>query len=39
VGVSDVLPLAERHLAEVFDLSFERPPGEIVTAFQVADAV
>jgi lipoyl(octanoyl) transferase len=39
VGVSDVLPLAERHLAEVFDLSFEPAPGEIVTAFQAADAV
>jgi len=39
VGMSDVLPLAERHLAEVFDLSFEPAPGEIVTAFQVADAV
>ena len=39
VGVPDVLPLAERHLAEVFDLAFEPAPGEIVTAFQVADAV
>jgi lipoyl(octanoyl) transferase len=39
VGVSDVLSLAERHLAEVFDLSFEPAPGEIVTAFQAADAV
>lgn len=39
VGVSDTVPLAERHLAEVFDLSFEPAPGEIVTAFQVADAV
>ena len=39
VGVSDVLSLAERHLAEVFDLSFEPAPDEIVTAFQVADAV
>jgi len=34
-----VLPLAERHLAEVFDLSFQRAPGEIVSPFQVADAV
>jgi lipoyl(octanoyl) transferase len=39
VGVSDVLSLAERHLAEVFDLSLEPAPCEIVTAFQVADAV
>jgi lipoyl(octanoyl) transferase len=39
VGVADVLPLAERHLAEVFDLSFEPAPGEIVSPFQVADAV
>src|SRR6476661_6087966 len=39
VGVPDVLPLAERHLAEVFDLSFEPAPGEIVTTFPVADAV
>jgi lipoyl(octanoyl) transferase len=39
VGVADVLPLAERHLAEVFDLSFEPAPGEIVSRFQVADAV
>jgi lipoyl(octanoyl) transferase len=39
VSVSDVLPLAELRLADVFDLSFEPAPGEIVTAFQVADAV
>jgi lipoyl(octanoyl) transferase len=39
VGVADVLPLAERHLAEVFDLSFEPAPREIVSRFQVADAV
>jgi lipoyl(octanoyl) transferase len=39
VGVADVLPLAERHLAEVFDLSFEPAPGEIVSPFQAADAV
>ena len=39
VGVADVLPLAERHLAEVFDLAFEPAPRGIATAFQVADAV
>ena len=39
VGVADVLPLAERHLAEVFDLAFEPAPREIATAFRVADAV
>ena len=39
VSVADVLPLAERHLSEVFDLSFEPAPGEIVSPFQVADAV
>ena len=39
VSVADVLPLAERHLAEVFDLSFEPPPWEILSSFQVADAV
>jgi lipoyl(octanoyl) transferase len=39
VSVADVLPLGERHLAEVFDLSFEPAPGEIVSSFQVADAV
>ena len=39
VSVADVLPLAERHLAEVFDLSFQPAPGEIVSPFQVADAV
>ena len=39
VGLADVLPLAEQHLAEVFDLAFEPAPREIVTAFQVADAV
>jgi lipoyl(octanoyl) transferase len=39
VGVADVLPLAERHLSEVFDLWFEPAPGEIVSPFQVADAV
>jgi lipoyl(octanoyl) transferase len=39
VSVADVLPLAERHLAEVFDLSFQPAPGEIVWPFQVADAV
>ena len=39
VGVADVLPLAERHLAGVFDLSFEPAPVEIVSPFQVADAV
>jgi lipoyl(octanoyl) transferase len=39
VSVADVLPLAEQHLAEVFDLSFEPAPGEIVSSFQVADAV
>jgi lipoyl(octanoyl) transferase len=39
VRVADALPLAERHLAEVFDLSFQPAPGEIVSPFQVADAV
>ena len=39
VGVADVLPLAERYLAEVFDLSFEPAPDEIVSPFQAADAV
>lgn len=39
VSVADVLPLAERRLAEVFDLSFQPAPGEIVSPFQVADAV
>ncbi|TMK34652.1 MAG: lipoyl(octanoyl) transferase LipB [Actinobacteria bacterium] len=39
VAVADVLPFAERHLAEVFDLSFEPAPGEILSPFQVADAV
>jgi lipoyl(octanoyl) transferase len=39
VGVADVLPLAERHLAEAFHLSFEPAPREIVSRFQVADAV
>jgi lipoyl(octanoyl) transferase len=39
VSVADVLPVAERHLSEVFDLSFEPAPGEIVWPFQVADAV
>ena len=39
VSVADVLPLAERHLAEVFDLSFQPAPAEIVSPFQVADAV
>ena len=39
VSVADVLPLAERHLSEVFDLSFQPAPGEIVSPFQVADAV
>ena len=39
VSVADVLALAERHLSEVFDLSFEPAPGEIVSPFQVADAV
>jgi len=39
VRVADVLPLAERHLAEVFDLSFQPAPAEIVSPFQVADAV
>jgi lipoyl(octanoyl) transferase len=39
VSVADVLALAEGHLAEVFDLSFESAPGEIVSPFQVADAV
>jgi lipoyl(octanoyl) transferase len=39
VGLADVLPLAEQHLAEVFDLAFEPAPRGIVTAFQVADAV
>jgi lipoyl(octanoyl) transferase len=39
VAVADVLPLAERHLAEVFDFSFEPAPGEVVSPFQVADAV
>jgi lipoyl(octanoyl) transferase len=39
VSVADVLPLAERHLSEVFDLSFRPAPGEIVSPFQVADAV
>ncbi len=39
VSVADVLPLAERHLSEVFDLSFEAAPGEIVSPFRVADAV
>ena len=39
VSVADVLPLAERHLAEVFYLSFELPPWEILSSFQVADAV
>ena len=39
VRVADALPLAERHLAEVFDLSFQPAPGEIVSPFHVADAV
>jgi lipoyl(octanoyl) transferase len=39
VRVAEALPLAERHLAEVFDLSFQPAPGEIVSPFQVADAV
>ena len=39
VSVADVLPLAERHLSEVLDLSFQPAPGEIVSPFQVADAV
>ncbi len=39
VPVADALPLAERHLAEVFDLSFQPAPGEIVSPFHVADAV
>jgi lipoyl(octanoyl) transferase len=39
VSVADVLPVAERHLSEVFDLSFQPAPGEIVSPFQVADAV
>jgi lipoyl(octanoyl) transferase len=39
VRVDEALPLAERHLAEVFDLSFQPAPGEIVSPFQVADAV
>ncbi|MDP9300797.1 MAG: lipoyl(octanoyl) transferase LipB [Actinomycetota bacterium] len=39
VGVAEVLPVAERRLAEVFDLSFEPAPGDIVSPFQVADAV
>ena len=39
VSVADVLPLAERHLSEVFDLSFRPAPGEVVSPFQVADVV
>ncbi|TMM24604.1 MAG: lipoyl(octanoyl) transferase LipB [Actinobacteria bacterium] len=39
VSVADVLPLAERHLSEVFDLSFQPAPGEFVSPLQVADAV
>jgi lipoyl(octanoyl) transferase len=37
--VADVLPLAEGHLSEVFDLSFRPAPGEVVSPFQVADVV
>jgi lipoyl(octanoyl) transferase len=39
VSVADVLPLAERHLSEVFDLSFRPAPEKVVSPFQVADAV
>src|SRR5439155_3838210 len=39
VAVADVLPLAERHLADVFDLSSGPAPGDVLSPFQVADAV
>ncbi len=39
VAVADVLPLAERHLADVFDLSLAPAPREVLSPFQVADAV
>ena len=39
VAVPDVIPIAERRLADVFDLSFVSAPVEIVSPFQVAGAV